>query len=60
MSDKWKHENWHNTKSGREICGKCEIAACPYCEIERLQAQLAQLEEDYRLLKALYKQEAHS
>ena len=28
--------------------------------IKELQAELAQLEEDYRLLKALYKQEAHS
>ena len=28
--------------------------------VAELQAKLAQLEEDYRLLKALYKQEAHS
>ena len=27
---------------------------------KELQAELAQLEEDYRLLKTLYKQEAHS
>ena len=33
---------------------------CLFCRIAELQAKLAQLEEDYRLLKALYKQEAHS
>ena len=43
MSDKWKHDNWHNNQANRQKCGKRELEACPYCRITELQQDVERL-----------------
>ena len=37
MSDKWKHDNWHNNENNKHKCGIAEIDNCPYCRIVDLE-----------------------
>ena len=40
MSDKWKHDNWHNNENNKHKCGIAEIDNCPYCRITELEGLL--------------------
>jgi hypothetical protein len=40
MSDKWKHDNWHNHQANRQKCGEEEIKHCPWCRIAELESGL--------------------
>ena len=40
MSDKWKHDNWHNNENNKHKCGIAEIDNCPYCRIKELEEKI--------------------